>query len=206
VTMRSFRRQSQVDAILCDVGDVLILWDKQIPATIERSYGLPEGSLLLQTLKSRPGRLATIGRITHEEWLREVTRRLPGEAVIEWLSYHGDLNTGLVALLTAARQAGVRVYFLTNATSRIWEDLAYHGLRDFADGVYCSVAIGLAKPDPKLYREVLRGISVPPERVLYIEDTPSWSEAGRQIGMISHTYSGIPSLRDELKRLGLPLC
>jgi len=204
--MRSSRSQSQIDAIFCDVGDVVILWDKEIPARIERGYGLPEGSLLLETLKSRAGRLATIGRVTHEEWLREVTRRLPGEAVLEWLSYHGELNSDLIALLAAARQVGVHVYFLTNATSRIWEDLAYHGIRDFADGVYCSVDIGLAKPDPALYREVLRGISVPPERVLYIEDTPSWSDAGRQIGMVSHTYSRIPSLKEELKRLGLPLC
>lgn len=206
MTMRSTQSQSQVEAILCDVGDVLILWDKEIPATIERSYGLPEGSLLLETLKSRAGRMATIGRITHEEWLREVTRRLPGEAVLEWLSYHGELNSDLITLLTAARQAGVHVYFLTNATSRIWEDLAYHGIRDFADGIYCSVDIGLAKPDPNLYREILRAISVPPERALYIEDTPSWADAGRQIGIVSHTYSGIHALKSELKRLGLPLC
>jgi len=84
--------------------------------------------------------------------------------------------------------------------------LAYHGIRDFADRVYCSASIGLAKPDPKLYRQVVRAISVPPERVLYIEDTSSWADAGRQIGMVSHTYSGIPALKSELKRLGLPLC
>lgn len=197
---------SQVDAILCDVGDVLILWDKEIPAAIERTYGLPEGSVLFETLKSHAGRLATIGRITHEEWLRQVTCSLQGAAVYEWLSYHGDLNSELMGLLTSARQAGVRLYLLTNATSRLWEDLSYHGIRDFADRVYCSASIGLAKPDPKLYRQVVRAISVPPERVLYIEDTPSWADAGRKIGMVSHTYSGIPSLKSELKRLGLPLC
>jgi putative hydrolase of the HAD superfamily len=204
--MRSTDSQSRVDAILCDVGDVLILWDKEIPAAIERAYGLPEGSVLFETLKSHAGKLATIGRVTHEEWLREVTCRLPDAAVREWLSYHGDLNSDLISLLTAARQAGVRVYLLTNATGRLWEDLAYHGIRDFADRVYCSASIGLAKPDPKLYRQVVRAISVPPERVLYIEDTPSWADAGRQIGMVSHTYSGIPALKSELKRLGLPLC
>jgi HAD superfamily hydrolase (TIGR01509 family) len=204
--MRSTDSLSKVDAILCDVGDVLILWDKEIPAAIERTYELPEGSVLLEALKSHAGRLATIGRITHEEWFRQVTCRLPGAAVREWLSYHGDLNSELILLLIAARQAGVRVYLLTNATSRLWEDLAHHNIRNFADYVYCSASIGLAKPDPKLYRHVLRAISVPPERVLYIEDTPGWADTGRQIGMISHTYSGVPSLKSELRRLGLPLC
>lgn len=204
--MQSARDQSPVDAILCDVGDVVILWDKEVPAAIERSYGLPEGSLLRETLRSHAGRLATIGRITHEEWLREVARRIPVEAVHEWLAYHGDLNNDLIGLLTAAHRADVRVYLLTNATSRLWEDLAYHGIGDFADAVYCSANIGLAKPDPRLYREVVNIISVPPRRVLYIEDTPSWADAGREIGMLSHTYSGIGSLKCELERLGLPLC
>ena len=117
--MRSTDSKIQVDAILCDVGDVLILWGKEIPAAIEQIYGLPEGSVLHETLKSRAGRLATIGRITHEEWLQRVTRRLPGAAVREWLSYHGELNRELIALLIAARKAGVRVYLLTNATSRL---------------------------------------------------------------------------------------
>jgi putative hydrolase of the HAD superfamily len=204
--MRSTRKRSLVEAILCDVGDVLILWDKEIPATIERRHGLPDGSLLFETLKSRAGRLATTGRITHEEWLREVTRYLPCQAVLEWLAYHGDLNNDLISLLAMAREAGVGIHLLTNATSRLWDDLAYHGIRDFADRVYCSASIGLAKPDMRLYREVVKQVAVTPDRILYIEDTPSWAEAGRQIGMISHTYSGIPPLKLELAGLGLPSC
>jgi HAD superfamily hydrolase (TIGR01509 family) len=193
-----------VDAILCDVGDVLILWDKAIPMAIERAFGLPEGSVLRETLKSSAGRLATVGQITHEEWLRRVSCRLPASAIAEWLSYHGNLNSGLIELLIACRRAGVRIYFLTNAMTRLWEDLAFHGVGDFADGVYCSASIGLAKPDLKLYRQVVTDIMVPAERVLYIDDTPSWADAGRQIGMFSHLYSGLSALKAELTRLGLP--
>lgn len=194
-----------IDAIVCDVGDVLVLWDTKIPAAIEEAYGLPGGSVLHETIKSRATKLATVGRITREKWLQQVTCRLPEAAVIEWLSYHGDLNTSLIGLLKMARRSGVRLYLLTNATTRLWEDLAYHGIRDFADQVFCSSSIGLAKPNPKLYRQVVGAISVPPERILYIEDTPDWAEAGRQIGMVSHTYTGIPALKAEFKRLGLLL-
>jgi putative hydrolase of the HAD superfamily len=203
--MQASERKRQIDAILCDVGDVLILWNTAVPAAIEKAYGLPEGSIIFQALKSRAGKLATIGRINHQEWFRQVTCHMPGTALDEWLSYHGDLNTDLIGLLNTTRRAGVPVYLLTNATMRLWEDLAYHGIRDFADHVFCSASIGLAKPDPKLYRQVVRAISVRPERILYIDDTPSWAEAGREIGMVSHTYSGIPALRDELEGLGL-LC
>src|SRR5260370_42533808 len=129
--VRSADRHRRVGAILCDVGDVLILWDKEIPAAIERAYGLPDGSVLFEILKSHAGKLATIGRVTHEEWLREVTCRLPDAAVREWLSYHGDLNSDLISLLAAARQAGFLVYLLPNATSPLWQHLPSPGIRDF---------------------------------------------------------------------------
>src|SRR5260370_17274490 len=97
--MRSADSHSRVDAILCDVGDVLILWDKEIPAAIERAYGLPDGSVLFEILKSHAGKLATIGRVTHEEWLREVTCRLPDPAARECLPYHPDFHTQSLILL-----------------------------------------------------------------------------------------------------------
>jgi putative hydrolase of the HAD superfamily len=204
--MRARGNRRQIDAIFCDVGDVLILWDKDIPRQIEKDHGLHEGSVLFETLKSGAGKMATTGQITEEEWLRQVTRRLPREAVREWLSYHGELNSELVGLLTLAREAGVHVYLLTNATSRLWEDLAYHGIQNFADQVYCSYTLGLAKPDPEIYRHAVESVSVPPGRILYIEDTASWAEAGRRIGLVSHTYSGIAALKSDFDRLGLAPC
>lgn len=191
------------DAIVCDVGDVVILWNTDVPASMERAYGLPEGSILSLTLKSQAGRLATLGQISSQEWFRRVSRDLPKDAINEWLSYHGDLNVGLIELLNTARRSGLNIYFLTNATNRLWRDLEHHRIRHFADYVFCSASIGLAKPDPKIYHHVVSMISLRPERILYIEDTPSWAEAGGQIGMVSHVYSGNLALKSELERLGV---
>src|SRR5260370_17185905 len=99
--MRSADSHSRVDAILCDVGDVLILWDKEIPAAIERAYGLPDGSVLFEILKSHAGKLATIGRVTHEEWLRETTFRLPDAPVRESLPSHPHLTLLLLILFAS---------------------------------------------------------------------------------------------------------
>ncbi|MGH8900437.1 MAG: HAD-IA family hydrolase [Egibacteraceae bacterium] len=185
------------------MGDVVILWNTDVPAAIERAYGLPDGSVLSRALKSQAGRLATLGRIDRPEWFRQVGRDLPKDAINEWLAYHGDLNVGLIEMLTTARRSGLRIYFLTNATNRLWDDLEHHGIRHFADYVFCSASVGLAKPDPKMYDHVISMTLLRPERILYIEDTPSWAEAGRRIGMVSHTYSGNPALKSELERLGV---
>lgn len=194
----------QIDAIACDVGDVLICWDTGVPAAIERAYCLSEGSVLSQTLKSEAGRLATLGQIGFDEWFRRVSAVLPEDAIREWLSYHGELNRELADLLTAARSRyGICLYLLSNATSRLWQDLTYHGIQDIADYVFCSASIEMAKPDPRIYQHAARVTGSRPERTLYIEDTPGWAEAGSRAGLISHTFAGNGPVIRELGRLGV---
>ena len=201
--MRPAGSRCQIDAIVCDVGDVLIRFDKSVPAAIEQANGLPGGSVLFHALKSPAGRLATVGQIGFHEWFRQVSVALPEKAINAWLAYHGELNQELVHLLRSARNhCGVRLYLLTNATTRLWGDLAHHGIRDIADAVFCSASIGLAKPDPRIYQHVIHVSGMFPERILYIEDTPGWAEAGGQAGLIGHTYVANPEVTRELERLG----
>jgi putative hydrolase of the HAD superfamily len=134
-------RGHRVESILCDVGDVLIHWDTAVPAAIEGAYSLPMGSVLAHTLKSDAGRLATVGAIDTAEWFRRVSATLPEKAIKEWLDYHGELNQELVDALSSIRRHGTRLCLLSNASSRLRQDLAYHGIRDIADYVLCSADI-----------------------------------------------------------------
>ncbi|MGH3901293.1 MAG: HAD-IA family hydrolase [Pseudonocardiaceae bacterium] len=130
---------------------------------------------------------------------------MPRQAVDAWLDYHGELNRGVVDLLAAVKEAGVRVIFLSNATARLWDDLAYHGMLSFADRVFCSADIACAKPDPRTYRFVVDTTSLVLARTLYVDDTPSWVEMGRSLGMHGHVYVTTGELSDELSRLGVAL-
>jgi putative hydrolase of the HAD superfamily len=145
-----------------------------------------------------------VGAIDSGEWFRRVGAMLPENAIREWLAYHGELNQELADALSAIRiRHGTRFCLLSNATSRLWQDLAHHGIRDIADYVLCSASIGMAKPDPRIYRHAARVAGSRPERTFYIEDTPAWAEAGRQAGLLSHTYVGNGPVIRELERLGL---
>jgi putative hydrolase of the HAD superfamily len=194
---------SRIETIVCDVGDVVILFDRMVPARIERRFGLPAGSLLRTALKSPFARLATVGSIDFAEWRSRMCQVVPRDAVDEWLDYHGDLNLGAVELLSSARRAGLRLFFLSNATSRLWGDLAHHHLLDFADGVFCSADIGLAKPDPRVYRFVADSAPLGLARTLYVDDTPSWVEAGSRLGMYGHVYTTVDGLRRVLAHAGV---
>ncbi len=144
-----------------------------------------------------------IGAIDHAEWRRRVCRTLPAQAVDEWLGYHGELNQDVVDLLATAKEAGVRVIFLSNATARLWDDLAYHGMLGFADGVFCSSGIACAKPDTRAYKLVIDTASLVPTRTLYVDDTPSWVEIGRSLGMHGHVYVTTDELSHTLSSLGV---
>jgi putative hydrolase of the HAD superfamily len=195
----------RVEALVCDVGDVVILFDPAVSAGIEETYGLAQGSLLATLLKSPAGRLASVGAISSAQWLRFARSELPPRAVDEWLRYHGELNAPVVKMLATVRAAGVRLVFLSNATGRLWDDLAFHGISDLAEKVFCSASIGVAKPDPAAYRYAIEAMSLPVARSLYVDDTPSWVEAGRAVGLRGHVYVSAERLREELVRAGVPL-
>ncbi|MFF5781851.1 HAD-IA family hydrolase [Streptomyces virginiae] len=189
--------------MLCDVGDVLIKFDRGVAEAIERRHGLAEGSLLPAVLKSQPGRLAMAGAIDHNTWRAEVGALVGPGAVEAWLRYHGDLDSQAVACLKAVRDRGVRVVLLSNANGRLRSDLAFHGISDVADLVLGSAEMGLLKPDPRCYQEAARLGGFAFHEALYVDDTPSWVAAGEVLGMTGHTFTSARALNECLISKGL---
>jgi putative hydrolase of the HAD superfamily len=194
---------ASVDTIVCDVGGVLITFEPDRCTEIERRYDLAAGVLLHTVLKTPSSRAATIGLIGHDEWFEQAAAVVGGPAVQDWLAYRGELNQPVVEILTAARRGGTRVLLLSNATTRLWKDLDYHGVRDLAEEVFCSADIGYAKPDLSAYRFVADAAAIVPDRTIYIDDIQSWVEAGRSIGWRGYVYGSPDGLRRELAALGV---
>ncbi|WP_416969364.1 HAD-IA family hydrolase [Streptomyces sp. 4F14] len=192
-----------MDTVVCDVGGVIIRFGTDVARQIEARHGLARGSLLTAALKSSAGRRAMAGEITYADWKRSVAG-LVGEAAVEdWLSYHGELEAEVVALLKKSRGSGARVVLLSNATARLFDDLAFHGVAELADRVLCSARMGLVKPDPRCFREAARVAEFALERALYVDDTASWVAAGVHLGMTGHVFSTAKDLRDLLESTGL---
>jgi putative hydrolase of the HAD superfamily len=172
-----------IDTIICDVGDVVIFFSLERAAEVERRHGLPAGDLLTAALKAPAARLASVGRLGRDDWFDEVAAIVGEAAVEDWLAYHGELNLPVVEILTNARTRGIQVLLLSNATTRLWDDLDHHRIRDLADQVFCSADIGFAKPDLAAYQFVIDAASLAVDRTLYVDDTASWVEAGCRLGM-----------------------
>jgi putative hydrolase of the HAD superfamily len=195
------------DAVLCDIDGVIRHW----PAAdeIELANGLPLGALAAAAF--RPSRLnpAITGSITDAQWRSAVARDLAGScgseararaAVRAWSSLEAHADDRVVALLAGARQF-VTVALVSNATTRLEQDLAQLGLGDLADLVISSARIGVAKPDPRFCPIAAERVGVPAGRCLFIDDTAANVAAASAAGMTGVHYRQFEDLRVALAPL-----
>jgi putative hydrolase of the HAD superfamily len=91
-----------------------------------------------------------------------------------------------LALLAEARAAGVKTGILSNDLVRIsglaWSTSqpALQGHDTFVD----ATVIGHRKPAPEGYLKVIAELGLPPEDIVFLDDTPECIEGARAVGMI----------------------
>jgi putative hydrolase of the HAD superfamily len=190
------------DALLCDIDGVVRIWDDSMDR-VDESHGLSRGTLA--SIAFDPERLtpAITGAITDEQWRESVATALgahigsddlAAEVVAAWSKQSGAVDADVVDLLTELRQE-MPVVFVSNATTRLDDDLAALGLLDVADGVVNSSRVGVAKPDREIYLAAAELADAHPERCVFVDDTLRMVDGARDAGMTAIHYTGISSLR-----------
>ncbi|MFI0977591.1 HAD-IA family hydrolase [Streptomyces sp. NPDC021093] len=195
------------DAVLCDIDGVLRHW----PAAdaLEQAHGLPLGALAAAAFA--PSRLlpAITGKITDEQWRSAVAADLADScgsreracaAVTAWSDLLPVVDEEVVALLRRVRKVAA-VALVSNATTRLESDLERQGLADLADAVVNTARIGVAKPDPQVYRIAAEQAGAAADRCLFIDDTAANVVAAREAGMTALHYRRLEDLRQTLAPL-----
>ncbi|MFJ7775819.1 HAD-IA family hydrolase [Streptomyces yangpuensis] len=195
------------DAVLCDIDGVIRHW----PAAdaLERANGLHPGALAAAAFA--PGRLrpAVTGRITDEQWRDAVAADLADTcgsreralaAVRDWSELVPAVDQEVVTLLRDVREVA-SVALVSNATTRLEQDLERQGLAGLADCVVNTARIGVAKPDPQVYRIAAERLGVTVGRCLFVDDTAVNVVAAREVGMSALHYRRIGDLRRALSPL-----
>lgn len=120
-------------------------------------------------------------RPVDDRFVREALDRL-GQAFRErgaWTVY-ADVAPALVRL----RSAGVRIGIVSNWDSRLPRLLDDLGLAPLFDSVAVSHLEGVEKPDPELFRRVLRRLEARPDQALHVGDVPEVDlEGARAAGL-----------------------
>ena len=91
---------------------------------------------------------------------------------------HFDAYPDAAPALRDLRGRGLRVVVCSNWDCSLPAVLGEAGLLDLLDGVATSAGTGAAKPDPRLFAAGLELAGSPPERAVYVGDSPSNDVAG----------------------------
>lgn len=196
-----------VDAVLFDLGNVLVRWDPYLPyegryarEEVERFFreadfmalnhaqdaGEPWPSVRARLAERRPDLVPML-----DVYLADHRESVPGEV------------PGADATVRGLLAAGVRVFGLTNWGAENWHVAAEQApVIRLLEGVVVSGHERVAKPDAAAFDRAVQRFGLDPARTLFTDDSPRNVEAARTLGFRVHLFAGHTELRAHLRVLG----
>jgi HAD superfamily hydrolase (TIGR01509 family) len=189
-------------ALLIDLDGVIRTWRSQEDPNREREFGLPPGAIA--HIAFAPERLmpAITGQIADPVWRGQITAELARQfpqanavgAMAWWSASPGETVPEVVELVRAFRQFGP-VVLVTNATTRLPDDLSRLGLTTLFDHMISSAVVGVAKPAPAIFTAALAAAGVAAAETLFVDDFPTNVAAAQALGIPAQRYVGVAELQ-----------
>jgi putative hydrolase of the HAD superfamily len=190
-----------VRAIVFDLNGVIRDWDTDEEGIVEARHGIPQGAITRAAMQGTSFVDVTTGVISDEQWREVLAADLVEQygdpahaAVAEWSQLRGSVKRDV---LNYARELRSRftVALLTNASSRLQQDLQQLDLSESFDFVFNSAQIGVAKPDADVYEHVSRELGLGPREWLFIDDSLGNVQGAESVGIRAHHFRGLGELR-----------
>ena len=202
-------RDASVKNVIFDMGNVLMTFDG--PSIAARFTDTPEDAALLQNalFGSSTWALLDSGTITHETMLRVAAAHLPERlhpnlraCMARWPDYSEPIEA-VNDLAIRLKGEGYGIYVLTNANTRVMEQLGYAPALPFIDGYLVSAAERLMKPDPEIFRLICERFELNPADCLFVDDNEDNCIGARVAGMHAHHFTGdVEDLEANVRLLG----
>lgn len=203
---------AQIEAVILDFGGVMArVYRPERFRVLEEQLGLEPGSLSEILWRSPEWRQAEVGKISDEEYWQRVAPRLGLQTPEAIHTLRHELYGGIKAdprMVGLVRELRRRVHtgLLSNASARDPERLVkQHGLDGLFDVVVLSAAVGLAKPDPAIYRLALERLGTVAGATVFVDDHEPNVAAAEAIGLRGIHFSGYENLLLALRKLGVAL-
>ena len=175
-----------IKAVLFDFGGVLSLSGKagSTRRTFGNVYGLDLDALHIDDLSYKMWR----GQISDEDFLHEIHKRNPKTRLVTPDEFRRHLDEfersePVYALAEELRTIGVKTGILSNIFGIGVGPLRVGGFYNGFDPVILSCEVGLAKPDPAIYRLALNRLGFEAHEVIFIDDQPGILAPAQAMGM-----------------------
>ena len=199
-------------AIKCaffDFDDVLRSWEYELDG-IEENFGIPLN--VFREVAFAPENLlpAIRGEVTDEEWRGKVCQilidRFPDKdaqgAWDTWSVRKGELIPEVLEIIRACKSK-IPIGMMTNASSRLNDDLKFHGIDDLFDYVINASEVGSIKPEPRIYLHALQVAGIEPNEAFFADDKAKNVEAAVELGYVGHVFESADGLRAALVDAGV---
>ncbi|WP_372665682.1 HAD family hydrolase [Amycolatopsis kentuckyensis] len=198
------------DALIMDLFGVFTRFDNDlVPARLAKHCAEPEAAAArLAGVMAR--RDVITGRVTladlHERLAAEHGYARPYADFEEaWLTPYSDPMPGM-AELVAPLAKRYRLVLLSNVDAYYWRVVrAMQPELGLFDDVLLSCDLGLAKPDPEIFRRASETALAPPSRCLFVDDTRGNVDAAAALGFRTHWFRDVTGFRLALIDEGFPL-
>lgn len=184
-----------IRAVVFDYGNVLALHDRrEICRRLSVHSPMSAEEILPRIYGNELEFDSETGKIDSHEHFRRIKERIHGEADWSYEEFAGEfknvfeLNGEAVrALELAARK--LRVFILSNTTylHALWM-FEQEVLATLPELYFLSFKLGVMKPDPEIFRIMLRTGSLTCEECLYIDDLPEFCGAAATLGINALLY------------------
>ena len=204
---------SPLQAVIFDYGGVLRGDSREDWDTVDVASGVPPGSLWAAWHDIPEYRLSREGAIDGGVFRTAIHRALipvagdapRAESVLAALEARlagmPALDANMRSLLDRLRAGRlVKLGLLSNAGRGWTERFRTRGIADLFDDVVVSGDVGVAKPDPAVFRLAAARLGVPPAPCLMIDDRPQHLRGAESTGMGTQLF-GPRGLADLVARL-----
>ena len=184
-----------IGSILFDMVGVLMRFDTEGYYRIHGIAPAERAIIQREVFRSLEWAMLDRGTISEEDAAAAVCERMPERlhAAARDIVYRRNRAIlpvpGMVELLADLKEAGFRLYLLSNTS------VAYHRFRSeipgirYFDDTLISADVGLVKPDPEIFQLACRRFEITPSESAFIDDTPINAEAAHYVGMRAFVFN-----------------
>lgn len=184
--------------IVFDLGGVIMTLDPAEALRRFKALGLSDAERYLDSY-TQSGIFGNLeeGKITAENFRSKLSSLTGHELTFDeckhaWLGYRKDVPQRNLDLLKELRAKGYRLILLSNTNPFMMDwalssefDGKGSSLNDYFDALYLSYRLGIMKPAPDFFRQVLDNENILPEETLFVDDGPRNVEAAGKLGFMT---------------------
>jgi putative hydrolase of the HAD superfamily len=198
----------EIEAVFLDLGNVLAFHDDDVLFRRLSEYGGAPPEVIRERLLALwdPCNRGTLAG----DQLRRATSKASGATAVMdaetffqvWTCYfriHQEVLPMVERLL-----GRTKVALISNTNELQWRFLRPQlPLLERFSALVLSHELGLAKPDPEIFRTALRRVGSPPEACAFFDDIPAFVDAASALGIQGQVFTTAANFRVQLAQLGL---